>query len=133
MFLVQPFVNLVLKIRIPPTKEEIRRVLIVQLVGLLPLVVPSVKFVVLERMVLIVKIVRLDNIVQVTTRPRIPVKIAPLVLVKVVKVKLHVCPAFQARFKTFQVNLPVTNALKILRVNKQIRPNVIPVVMVKNL
>jgi hypothetical protein len=103
------------------------------LVGLLPLVVPSVKFVVLERMVLIVKIVRLDNIVQVTTRPRIPVKIAPLVLVKVVKVKLHVCPAFRENFKTFQVNLPVTNALKILRVNKQIRPNVIPVVMVKNL
>ena len=68
MSVVQPFVNLVLKIRIPRKREEIRRVLIAQLVGRLQPVVPIVKFVVLERMVLVLGVqnVRLGNIVQVT-------------------------------------------------------------------
>ena len=57
---------------------------------------------------------------------------AQRVTVKVVKVKLLVCPAFQENFKMCPVNLRVNSALKIRKVKKQIRLNATPVVQVKS-
>ena len=58
---------------------------------------------------------------------------AQWVTVKVMKVKLLVCPAFPENFKTKPVKLRVKRALKIRKVKKQIRPNAIPAVTVKSL
>ena len=59
--------------------------------------------------------------------------IAQQVFITMPMVKLHVCPAFRENFKILQVNPRAKHVLKIRKVNKQIRLNVIPAVMVKSL
>lgn len=48
------------------------------------------------------------------------------------RVKVLVCPAFPVNFKMCPVNLRVNSALKIRKVKNQIRPNAIPVALVKD-
>jgi len=125
-------VNLALQTLITVAKEETQHVLNVQWVRRRWQVVQNVKRVVPERMVLGVKIVVRVNTVRMQW-PHLFVNNAPLVLVKVVKVKRLVCPAFRENFKILQVNPRAKHALKIRKVKKQIRLNVIPAMMVKSL